>query len=374
MKDKNDISKKLFNAALLGVVCVAPFVGGMAAQAAPPDHGRRGHDSSQSQSRDKNRDSKQSHDQNRGHGNTSNRSHATPQPQSHNFHQSRPTDRSHAAPQSQPQNSQRHSDYQQHRANQSNHNFNQSRPANQNHTALKPQNSQRHTNTQAHPTNRSHNTYQSHTTTRSHVTPPAHHVTPSSHQNWQRTSNDHYDDNWHRGHGYTKNGSHWNWRGHDDNWWISNGYGWNGSQWLRQGNSHVVVKFRGNRDRDDNWHRSHGYIRRGSGWYWHGHDDDYWHNNGYFWNGTIWLLLNNSHRNYYPNYSYGSYRNFSGVVTRVYYGENKIDVRINGRIFNVYVSTRLPYRLNRGDLVRVYGRRYGDNDIRNSSVKILRNR
>jgi hypothetical protein len=38
------------------------------------------------------------------------------------------------------------------------------------------------------------------------------------------------------------------------------------------------------------------------------------------------------------------------------------------------VSRRLPRNLDRGDVVRVYGRRYGDNDIRNASINILRNR
>jgi hypothetical protein len=61
-------------------------------------------------------------------------------------------------------------------------------------------------------------------------------------------------------------------------------------------------------------------------------------------------------------------------VTRTFHGDNRVDVRINGRVFNVYVSRRVPRNLNRGDLVRIYGRRYGDNDIRNASVSILRNR
>ena len=250
MKNKNNGSEKLLNAALLAALCVAPLASGTVAQAAPPDHGRRDHDSNQSHDRAKGHANNQSH--------ASNRSHVTPQPQNH-----RP---------------------------------NQSHTANRNHSAPPPQN---------------HPPYQSHETNHNRAKPPVHHVAPSPHQNWRRTNNNHYD---------------------------------------------------------DNWHRSHGYTRNGSRWYWHGHDDDYWIGHGYGWNGSLWIILNGAHNNY------GSYRTFEGIVTRVNYGGNELDVRINGNTYNVYASTRLPGRLNRGDLVRVYGQRYGNNDIRNSSVRILRNR
>jgi len=260
MKDKY-VSKKLFKTALLGALCVAPFVAGSAAKADRPDHDRNDHSFNQSQKKDNHRDSRQSHDENRSRGThteTSNRGPVTSPSQSHNTYQPHATDRSH--------------------------------PANQPHT-----------------------TYQNH------AKPTEHHEVPRS-------------------------------------------------------NSHEVVIFRGNRDHDNNWHRSHGYTQRGSSWYWHDHDDAWWHNNGYYWSGNAWLRPNNSHHNYVAPYSgYSAYRNFTGVVTRASYGENKIDVRIDGRIFNVYLSSRLPYHLNRGDVVRVYGRRYGNNDIRNSSVRILRN-
>lgn len=279
MTNKNDVSQKLFNAALLGAICVAPLAGGIAAQAAPPDQGKNGHDSSQSRDQDKGHNSKQSSDRANGHGNnqshTSNRSHVTPQPQSHRSNQEQPANQSHATPQSQ------------------DHRSNQVHPEDGSHFAPQPQNRK------------------SHDTNRSHVKPQPHYVAPNSHQNWQRTNNNHYDDNWHRSHGYTRNGSHWYWRGHDDDYWINRGYGWNGS---------------------------------------------------------IWIILNSSQN------SYGSYRTFEGVVTHVNYGDNKFDIRINGNIYNVYVSSRLPGRLNRGDFVRVYGQRYGNNDIRNSSVNILRYR
>jgi hypothetical protein len=274
MKDKH-VSQKLFKTALLGTICVAPFIAGTAANADRPNHNRSDRSFNPSQKKDGHRDSRKSHDENRGRGNhteISRQDHVTSQSQSHTYTQSHHSDQS------------------------------------------------RHNTYPSHTTDRSHRTNQPHTTYQSHVRPTEHHD-------------------------------------------------------VRRTNSREVVIFRGNRDRDDNWHHSHGYTRRGSNWYWRDHDDAWWHNNGYYWSGNAWLRPNNSHHNYVAPYSgYSAYRNFTGVVTRVYYGEDKIDVRIDGRIFNVYLSSRLPYRLNRGDVVRVYGRRYGNNDIRNSSVRVLRNR
>jgi len=252
MKNKYAL-RKVLNATLLGV-CIVPLAGGIAAKAAPPTN-HKDHTPSKSQARDAKHDSNQSH--------------------------SRDTS----------------------------HNTKQAHPTNQSHTAPRPQNTQSHKPSQPHTTNKSNSSHQS--PSRSHVTPQTHSVAPSQHQNWQRTNNNHYDDNWHRSHGYIKNGSHWNWRGHDDDYWISHGYGWNGSSWL----------------------------------------------------------ILNSFQN-----SYGPYRTFEGVVTNVNYGGNEFDIRINGNTYNVYASVRLPGRLNRGDTVRVYGRRYGNNDIRNANVSILRDR
>jgi hypothetical protein len=56
------------------------------------------------------------------------------------------------------------------------------------------------------------------------------------------------------------------------------------------------------------------------------------------------------------------------------YGDNEVDIRIDGRTYNVYAYRDLPYRLYEGDLVRVYGQRYGNNDIRNADLDILRSR
>ncbi len=63
---------------------------------------------------------------------------------------------------------------------------------------------------------------------------------------------------------------------------------------------------------------------------------------------------------------------FSGTVTNVRSG-NSFDLRANGRNYNVYTSSRLPRGLSRNDEVRVYGRPYGDNDIRNATVRVTDN-
>jgi len=95
--------------------------------------------------------------------------------------------------------------------------------------------------------------------------------------------------------------------------------------------------------------------------------------NGYFWNGVIWAILDSSRDNYRYD-DYGPFRTFEGIVTNIHYGDNEFDIRIDGRTYNVYPVRDLPYRLNEGDIVRVYGQRYGNNDIRNSNVDILRDR
>ena len=66
------------------------------------------------------------------------------------------------------------------------------------------------------------------------------------------------------------------------------------------------------------------------------------------------------------------YETFTGTVTDTH-GSDKFDLRVGGRTYNVYPN-RGSRRIDRGDLVRVYGQRTGNNDIRNASVAILRNR
>jgi Ni/Co efflux regulator RcnB len=66
------------------------------------------------------------------------------------------------------------------------------------------------------------------------------------------------------------------------------------------------------------------------------------------------------------------YRTFTGRVDRVESG-SKFELRADGRTYDVYTNGRVRH-LNRGDVVRVSGYRYGNNDIRNASVTVLRNR
>ena len=68
---------------------------------------------------------------------------------------------------------------------------------------------------------------------------------------------------------------------------------------------------------------------------------------------------------------YGPYQTYTGSVTEVR-SDRQFDVRIGGTTYNVYAATGTR-GLNKGDSVRVYGQRFGDNDIRNSRVEILRN-
>lgn len=72
------------------------------------------------------------------------------------------------------------------------------------------------------------------------------------------------------------------------------------------------------------------------------------------------------------NNGYGSARTYRGTVTKVR-SNNEFDVLIDNRTYNVYASSSAS-GLSRGDEVRIYGRPYGTNDIRNASVHITRNR
>lgn len=67
------------------------------------------------------------------------------------------------------------------------------------------------------------------------------------------------------------------------------------------------------------------------------------------------------------------YRTFTGTVDGVD-SNSKFELRSGGRTYDVYVSGRLPRGLDRHDVVRVYGYRYGNNDIRNAHVTVIRNR
>jgi len=64
---------------------------------------------------------------------------------------------------------------------------------------------------------------------------------------------------------------------------------------------------------------------------------------------------------------------FTGIITKIN-SDRKINIRINGKIFNVNMAGHLPNYLKRGDKVRVTGRRSGSNDINNARVVRLSNR
>jgi hypothetical protein len=77
-------------------------------------------------------------------------------------------------------------------------------------------------------------------------------------------------------------------------------------------------------------------------------------------NATVALLDNND----------GDYKSFTGQVTDVD-SRQKFDIVANGKKYNVYTRNDVPRHLNRGDYVKVYGVRTGDNGIRNATVTIL---
>jgi hypothetical protein len=66
-------------------------------------------------------------------------------------------------------------------------------------------------------------------------------------------------------------------------------------------------------------------------------------------------------------------RSYTGTVTNVRSNQS-FDVNVGGKTFNIYTTSRLPRGLTRGDLVQVRGTQQFNNDIRNASVSIVRNR
>ena len=74
-----------------------------------------------------------------------------------------------------------------------------------------------------------------------------------------------------------------------------------------------------------------------------------------------------------PIYRRNDYRSFKGRVTKVD-SSRKFDMQVDGKTYDVYLSSPAPHRLSKNDEVRVYGRRYGNNDIRDARVIIFRNR
>ena len=84
-----------------------------------------------------------------------------------------------------------------------------------------------------------------------------------------------------------------------------------------------------------------------------------------------------SNGSYRPGFPVGGYQNggnsYTGTVTRVR-SDQSFDVSINGKTFNVYTVSRTPWGLSTGDTVRINGVQKYDNDIRDASVSVIRNR
>jgi hypothetical protein len=64
---------------------------------------------------------------------------------------------------------------------------------------------------------------------------------------------------------------------------------------------------------------------------------------------------------------------FTGKVTKIRTGDS-FDISVGSKNYNVYTASRLPRRLDKGDVVQVSGVRTGDNDISNATVSLVRNR
>jgi hypothetical protein len=109
--------------------------------------------------------------------------------------------------------------------------------------------------------------------------------------------------------------------------------------------------------RDGNW--NNGHSNNGN---WNNRPNTNYHKPNY----------NKPTFNYGRNNSNSNYRTFTGTVTKV--SNNRFDIRVGNITYNVAASSRPPRSLDRGDVVRVYGERFGQNDIRNASVSIINNR
>lgn len=70
------------------------------------------------------------------------------------------------------------------------------------------------------------------------------------------------------------------------------------------------------------------------------------------------------------NWGQQGYQTFTGRVTNIE-SEQRFDIMVGGTLYNVKPSSPISRRLNRGDMVRVYGLRSGTNDIINANVVIL---
>jgi hypothetical protein len=96
-------------------------------------------------------------------------------------------------------------------------------------------------------------------------------------------------------------------------------------------------------------------------------NDNRWNNNGHHWGNNN----NNNNNKWDNNNRWGNYQTFTGTVTEVE-SNSEFEVRIGGSTYDVYPSGTTQ-RVNKGDTVRIYGQRSGNNDIRNANVVIISN-
>ena len=125
------------------------------------------------------------------------------------------------------------------------------------------------------------------------------------------------------------------------------------------------------RERREN-RNDNGYNRNRPGYGNNGNYRPGYGNNGYNRPG----YNNGGYRPGYGNNGNGynnGFRSYTGEVVNVV-SDSRVDVRIGGQVYNVYISSRLPRRLDRGDIVRVSGVRQNNNDIRQADVQIINNR
>jgi len=67
------------------------------------------------------------------------------------------------------------------------------------------------------------------------------------------------------------------------------------------------------------------------------------------------------------------YQTFTGKVSKVN-SRSQFNLRVGNTTYDVYLSGNASRKLDKNDVVRVYGYRYGVNDIRNANVTLVRNR
>lgn len=86
--------------------------------------------------------------------------------------------------------------------------------------------------------------------------------------------------------------------------------------------------------------------------------------------GASVVVINNNDDD--DNGNDNDFRTFTGRVSNIE-SDQRFDLVIGGTTYNVITSSRFPRDLEEGDQVRVYGRRFGANDISNARVSIINN-